>query len=174
MASAGWGTSARRAVSAVELAVNADHLRVRDRPSQTALGPQVKWVAAVDDRLGVGLVASVTWRNATPHYVGATLYAPLSVKLAESLRAHVNVGRDWFRDGPSRAHGGVALEWQAAPAWALIGERFRQAGGDFARVGAQWQASEAIGFDLSRTRGLGAAAASGWAIGVTGSFAAAW
>ena len=161
-------------VGPVELAVNADHLRVRDRPSQTALGPQVKWVAAIDDRLGVGLVASATWRVATPHYVGATLYAPLSVKLAESLRAHVNVGRDWFRDGPSRAHGGVALEWQAAPAWALIGERFRQAGGDFARVGAQWQASEAIVFDLSRTRGLCAAAASGWAIGVTGSLAAAW
>ena len=129
-------------------------------------------MAPIDDRLAVGLVASATWRVATPHYVGVSLYAPLSVRLAESLRANVNVGRDWLRRGASLARGGVALEWQATPAWVLVGERFRQAGGDFARVGAQWQASEAIGFDLSRTRGLGAAAASGWALGVTGSFAA--
>ena len=159
-------------VGPVELAVNAEHFRVRDLPTQTAVGPQVKWVTTIYDRLAVGVVAAATWRTATPHYVGASLYAPLSVKLAESLRANVNLGRDWLRGGASLARGGIALEWQATPAWVLVGERFRQAGADFARVGAQWQASEAIGFDLSRTRGLGAAAASGWAIGVTGSFAA--
>ena len=57
--------------------------------------------------------------TATPHYVGASLYAPLSVRLAESLRANVNVGRDWLRGGASLARGGIALEWQATPAWVL-------------------------------------------------------
>ena len=156
-----WHVDPACRVGPVELAVNVDLLRVRERPSQTAFGPQVKWAGAIDDRINVGLVASATWRVATPQYVGATLYAPLTAQLSESLRAHFNVGRDWLRDGASFAHAGVALEWQALPAWAVIVERFRQAGGDFARVGAHWQASEAIGFDLSRTRGLGAAAASG-------------
>jgi hypothetical protein len=159
-------------VGPVELALNAEHFRVRDLSAQSALGPQVKWATTLDDRFAVGIVAAATWRTRTPHYVGVSLYVPLSVKLVESLRANVNVGRDWLRGGASLARGGIALEWQATREWVLVGERFRQAGGDFARVGAQWQASETIGFDLSRTRGLGAAAASGWALGVTGSFAA--
>jgi len=167
-----WHVGPACRVGPVELALNAEHLRLDHLPSQTTLGPQVKWATAIDDRLSVGVVAAAAWRVATPHYVGATLYAPLSARLTESLHAHFNVGRDWLRSGPSRARGGMALEWQAAPAWVLIAERFRQLGGDFARVGVQWQASEAIGFDLSRTRGLGAASASGWAIGVTGTFAA--
>jgi hypothetical protein len=97
-----------------------------------------------------------------------TLDIPLTLQLAESLRVDVNVGRDWIHDGASHARGGIAvLEWQATPAWALIGERFRQLGGDFARIGVHWQPGDAIGFDLSRARGLGAASTAGWAIGVS-------
>jgi hypothetical protein len=43
-------------------------------------------------------------------------------------------------------------------------------GGDFARVCIHWQPGDAIGFDLSRARGLGAASTSGWAIGVNWAF----
>jgi hypothetical protein len=154
----------------VELTVNADRVQGRDRATQTLLGPQIKWALPIDDRLSIGLVVAAAWRDATADYVGATVYVPLSVQLAESLRAHVNVGRDWFHDGPTRARAGIAVEWQATPAWALVGERFRQLGGDFVRVGVHWQAEDAIGFDLSRARGLGAAAAGGWAIGVSWAF----
>lgn len=165
-----WHIGPACRVGPVELAVNADRVDVRDRPTQTLLGPQIKWAASIDDRLSIGLVAVATRRDATPRYVGTTLYVPLTVQLAESLHMHVNVGQDWLQDGPDRGRGGVSFEWQATPAWALIGERFRQLGGDFARVGVHWQPGDAIGFDLSRARGLGAASTSGRAIAASWAF----
>ncbi len=165
-----WPVGPACRVGPFEFAVNADRVGVRDRPTQTLLGPQIKWAAPIDDRLSIGLVAVATWRDATPRYAGTTLYVPLTVLLAESLHMHVNVGQDWLHDGPDRGRGGISLELQATPAWALIGERFRQLGGDFARVGVHWQPGDAIGFDLSRARGLGAASTSGWAIGVSWAF----
>ncbi len=165
-----WHVGPACRVGPVELAVNAERVDVRDRPTQTLLGPQIKWARAIDERLSIGLVVGATWRDATSRYVGATAYVPLTVQLVESLQMHVNVGQDWLHEGPDRGRGGISLEWQATPAWALIGERFRQLGGDFARVGVHWQAEDAIGFDLSRARGLGAAAASGWAIGISWAF----
>jgi len=57
-----WHVDPACRIGSVEFAVNVDHLRVRNRPSPTGLGPQVKWAGAIDDRINVGLVASATWR----------------------------------------------------------------------------------------------------------------
>lgn len=92
---------------AVRVRRHADRVGIRDRPTQTLFGPQIKWAAPIDDRLSIGLVAVATWRDVTPRYVGTTLYVPLTVQLAESLHMHVNVGQDWLHDGPDRGRGGA-------------------------------------------------------------------
>jgi hypothetical protein len=93
---------------AVRVRRHADRVGIRDRPTQTLFGPQIKWAAPIDDRLSIGLVAVATWRDVTPRYVGTTLYVPLTVQLAESLHMHVNVGQDWLHDGPgSRTRRGL-------------------------------------------------------------------
>jgi len=157
-------------VGPVELAVNADRLQPRDRAPQTPVGPQIKWAAAIDDRVAVGLVALVAWQGSAPRYAGATLYAPLTIRVADVLRLNVNVGQDWLRDLPARGRAGASLEWQPAPEWTIIAERFRQYGSDFARVGVQWQQSASLGFDLSRARGVGATSAGAWTLGATWTF----
>ena len=153
-----------------ELALNADRLEPRDRAAQTLVGPQIKWAVPIDDRVSVGLVALAAWQGSAPRYAGATLYAPLTLRVADALRLNVNVGRDWVRDLPTRGRAGVSLEWHAAPAWTVIGERFRQYGGDLARAGVQWQHSNSLGFDLSRARGVGANSAATWTLGASWTF----
>jgi hypothetical protein len=157
-------------VGPVELAVNADRIQPRDGSPQTPVGPQVKWGAPIDDRVSVGVVALVAWQGSGPHYAGATLYAPLTLRVADALVLNVNIGRDWVRDLPARGRAGASLEWQAAPEWTIIGERFRQFGADFARLGVQWQQSKALGFDLSRARGVGGTSAGTWTLGATWTF----
>ena len=114
--------------------------------------------------------ALVAWQGSAPRYAGATVYAPLTLRVADTLLLHVNVGRDWLRDLPSRGRAGVSLEWQVVPEWTIIGERYRQYGSDFARLGVQWQQSPSLGFDLSRARGVGATSAGIWTLGATWTF----
>jgi len=157
-------------VGPVELAVNADRIQPRERAPQTLVGPQIKWAATIDERVSVGLVALVAWQGSAPRYAGATLYVPLTLRVADALQLNVNVGRDWLRDLPARGRAGASLEWQAAPAWTIIGERYRQFGADFARLGVQWQQSNSLGFDLSRARGVGTTSAGIWTLGATWTF----
>ena len=162
------GASCR--VGPVELALNADRIQPRDRAPLTPVGPQIKWAVPIDDRVSVGLVALVAWQGSAPHYAGATVYAPLTLRIAETLLLNVNVGQDWLHDLPTRGRAGASLEWQAVPEWTIIGERFRQYGADFARLGARWQQSSSLGFDLSHARGVGATSARTWALGATWTF----
>jgi hypothetical protein len=157
-------------VGPVELAVNADRIQPRDGSPQTPVGPQVKWGAPIDDSVSVGIVALVAWQGSGSRYATATLYAPLTLRVADALVLNVNIGRDWVRDLPARGRAGASLEWQAAPEWTIIGERFRQFGADFARLGVQWQQSKALGFDLSRARGVGGTSAGTWTLGATWTF----
>ncbi len=157
-------------VGPVELAINADRIEPRDRAPQTLVGPQIKWAVPIDDRVSVGLVALVAWQGSVPRYAGATLYAPLTLRVADALLLNVNVGWDWLRDLPTRGRAGASLEWQAAPEWTIIGERFRQYGADLARLGVRWQQSDSLGFDLSRAHGVGATSARTWTLAATWTF----
>ena len=157
-------------VGPVELALTADRIEPRDRGPLTPVGPQIKWAAALDDRVSIGVVALVAWQGSSPRYAGATVYAPLTLRVTDAVLLHVNVGQDWLRGLPARGRAGVSLEWQAAPEWTVIGERFRQYGGDFARLGFQWQQSPSLGFDLSRARVVGGASGGSWTLGVTWTF----
>jgi hypothetical protein len=159
-------------IGPVELGLNADRIQPGDRAPQTLVGPQIKWATAIDDRVSIGLVALVAWQGSAPRYAGATVYAPLTLRAADAVLLHVNVGRDWLRDTRSRGRAGVSLEWQAAPEWTIVGERFHQYGSDFARLGVRWQQSPLLGFDLSRARGVGATSAGIWTLGATWTFEA--
>ena len=161
-------------VGPFELALNADRIQPREGAPQTPVGPQIKWAVPIDDRASVGLAAQVAWQGSAPRYAGATLYAPLTLRLADSLWFNVNVGRDWLRDLPTRGRSGASLEWKATPAWTVIGERFRQYGGDFARAGVHWQQSRSLGVDLSRAGALGASNVRTWTLGANWSFDAPW
>ena len=159
-------------VGPVELSINSDRIQPRDRAPVTPVGPQIKWAAAIDERVSVGVVALVAWQGSAARYAGATLYAPLTLSIADGLLLHVNVGRDWLRDLPFTGHAGASLEWQTAPGWTIIGEAFRQYGDDFARLGVRWQPMHSLGFDLSRARGVRATSAGAWTLGATWTFEA--
>ena len=94
----------------------------------------------------------------------------MTLRLADSLWLNVNVGQDWLRDRPSRGRSGASLEWKATPAWTLIGERFRQFGDDFARLGVRWQQSRSFGVDLGRAAALGAGSVRTWTLGANWTF----
>jgi len=159
-------------VGPVELGLNADRIQPRDGAPLTPVSAQIKWVAPIDDRVSVGLAALVAWQGSSPRYAGANLYAPLTLRVADALLLNVNVGRDWLHDLPTRWRAGASLEWQATPAWTIIGERFRQYGGDFARLGVRWQQSDSLAFDLSRAGDLGASSIRTWTLGANWTFGA--
>jgi len=161
-------------VGPVELAIDADRIQPRDGAPQTPVGPQIKWATSIDDRVSVGVAALAAWQGSAARYAAATVYAPLTLRIADPLLLNVNVGRDWVRDLPARARAGASLEWQATPAWTVIGERFRQYGGDFARLGVRWQPSDSLGFDLSRAGGIGASSIRTWTLGANWTFDAPW
>jgi hypothetical protein len=152
----------------VELALNADHLR--GESSATLVGPQVKWVGAIDERVSVGVVALAGWTGHADRYANAALYAIGTVRLADGIWLHVNGGRDWYAVLPPTSRAGVSLEWQATPAWSLIGEGYRQSGANVGRVGVRWQASSAVSIDLSRAWASSTMIAPWWTAGVNWSF----
>ena len=153
-------------VGPVELGLNVDRLQAKDRSVVTVFGPQVKAVAALGDRLGVGVVALAGWQGDGPRAALASLYVPVSVRVLPSLWLHANAGRDWVAGRSATSRAGLALEWQAADRLAVIGEGFRQGGANFERVGVRWQAS-AFSIDLGRAFG---ASQTAWALGVNGTF----
>ena len=159
-------------VGPVELGVNCDRVQPRDGAPQTPVSAQAKWVVAIDDRVSVGLAGLVAWQGSAPRYAAANLYAPLTLRVADALLLNLNVGRDWVRDVPTRWRVGASLEWQATPAWTIIGERFRQYGGDFARLGVRWQQSDSLSFDLSRAGGLSGSEIRTWTLGANWTFGA--
>jgi hypothetical protein len=161
-------------VGPLELAVNADRIQPREGSPQTPVGPQVKWAVPIGDRVSVGLAAQVAWQGSASRYAGATVYAPLTLRLADSLWLNVNVGQDWLRDLPTRGRSGASLEWEATPGLTIIGERFRQYGDDFARLGVRWQPSRSFSVDLSRGGTVAASNVRTWSLGANWTFAAPW
>jgi hypothetical protein len=152
-------------IGPVELGLNADRSQWTGQEPATIVGPQIKWAAAVDDRVSIGVVALAGWQGKAPRHAAA-LYAPLTVRVSPSLSLHANGGRDWSDGAPATTRAGLAVEWVALRDATLIGERFRQSGGNFARLGVRWQAGAAVSIDLSRAQGLGSTSGAWWTLGV--------
>ena len=139
--------------SYLELGSGVERSRINGEFQSTA-NPQLKWATNINERVSIGLAAALNFQNSAPRYAGTSLVIPVSVRLTETLQSYLNVGRDFNHAAPDQPRGGVALEWEAVTKWVVIGERFRQGGTNGARAGVRYEPSDALSFDLSRTREL--------------------
>ncbi len=144
-------------VGPVELDLNIERQKFAGLAGSTSVSPQIKWATSLNDQLNIGLVAGSSFASPASRYTGSTVYIPLTWHAHDALLAHVNWGRDFQRDGPNQARGGLALEWAASAEWSFVGERFFQAGASTARLGVRWTMTPGVSFDISRARTLGPA-----------------
>ncbi len=154
----------------VELGLNLDHTRWAGSDTSVTAGPQVKWATQITESLSVGVVLLATWQDTRPRLAGSTVVLPLTWQPVDGLAVHVNLGRDFRRQGPDLNRGGAALEWAASPRWSLVAERFRESEANFWRLGARYAVSDALSLDLSQARGLAGAAPAWWTIGLNWAF----
>ena len=153
----------------VELSLNLDHFNAEGVGAVTAIGPQLKWVRELAPALSAGIVLSAAVRDHAPNFIGSSVVVPLTWEVGESVRVHLNAGRDFLRDRPNLSRSGAAVEWLATPNWLLVAERFREVGLDFWRAGIRYVPQDGISIDLSRAEGL-AGAPSRWALGLNLAF----
>jgi len=156
-------------VGGVELGLNVDRVLLAGA-GITSVGPQLKWATALDERFSAGLVLSTAWQDHAPRHVGSTLVVPLTWQAADTLLVHLNAGRDFRRHEADSARAGAALEWAPRADWSFVAERFHESRADYWRAGARWLLAPAVNIDLSRARGLGAAAPAWWTLGLTWTF----
>jgi hypothetical protein len=156
-------------VGGVELGLNVDRVRLAGAGT-TTVSPQVKWAMALDQRFSTGLVLSTAWQDRAPRHVGSTLVVPFTWQAADTLLVHLNAGRDFHRHEADSARAGAALEWAPRADWSFVAERFHEGRADYWRAGARWVLTPAVNVDLSRARGLGAAAPAWWTLGLTWAF----
>jgi hypothetical protein len=156
-------------VGPVELSLNIDHFHADGVGAVSAVGPQLKWVREIVPALSAGIVVSAAVRDRSPNVVGSSVVVPLTWEAGESVRIHVNAGRDFLHDAANLSRSGAAVEWTAAPDWSLMAERFREVGLDFWRAGIRYSPCSGLSIDLSRAEGL-AGAPSRWALGLNFAF----
>ena len=144
----------------------------RDGSSDAAYVLQGKWATKVLPQLSAGVSFWGNWQaHAAPHYQGSTLVGLLSWYPSKDLAAHLNLGRDFNREGADRQRSGVSLEWTLPVGWTVVGERFVQEGGHFARAGVRWPVADGWNVDLSRAQRLHGPGASNWTLGASWQFA---
>ncbi|MCE9657968.1 MAG: hypothetical protein K8R60_05370 [Burkholderiales bacterium] len=156
-------------VGPVELSLNLDRFHAEGAGAVSAVGPQLKWVRELVPSLSAGISVSAAVRDHAPRFIGSSVVLPLTWEAGESVRVHVNAGRDFVHDRANLARSGAAVEWQASPGWSLVAERFREVGLDFWRVGMRYAPVPGISIDLSRAEGLGDAPGR-WALGLNFAF----
>ena len=162
------GTGCR--VGPVELSLNLDKEKQATVDAATSVGPQVKWVYALNEVVSVGAVASARFNSQSPRYVSSTLVLPLTWRATDTLSAHLNWGRNFLRDGGGQPRGGVSLEWAPVSDVSLVAERFREAANNSTRVGARYTLTPEVKLDISRARSLNAGGVSWWTAGVIWEF----
>lgn len=152
-------------VGPVELSLNLD--RVRTAHTAAVAGPQLKWATPLNDTVSVGAAASLSWQDRAPRSASRTAVLLATWQPAEAWLVHANAGRDFRPGEPSSTHAGAAVEWQAAPAWSFVGERFREGGNSAWRVGGRWALTGSVNVDLSRARSLAAGGPTWWTAGLS-------
>lgn len=157
-------------VGPVELDLNIDRQKFAARAGTTSFSPQVKWATGLNDQVNMGLVVGSSFSSQSPRYTSSTVYIPLTWHATDALLAHVNWGRDFQRNGPNQARGGLALEWTASTDWSFVAERFLQSGANSARIGARWALMPGVSLDVSRASTLGPAGPVWATVGVNWQF----
>lgn len=163
------GTGCR--VGPVELGIAAEPARVGGS-SEAGYQAQVKWATELVPGLQAGASVNAGWAaHARPRYQATTVAGLLSWFPREDLAFHLNLGRDFVREGDDHDRSGVSVEWTARPGWSLTAERYLEAGSHLARAGVRWAIDAAWSVDLSRAQRLSGPVPSTWTLGVTWQFA---
>jgi len=156
-------------VGPVELGLNLDYFHAGGSGTFTAGGLQLKWARELLPGLSAGIALVAAVRDHEPNFIGTTVVLPLTWQANESLRVHVNAGRDFVRGAANLSRSGAAVEWDASANWSLVAERFREVGLDFWRAGIRCAPHPDLSIDLSRAEGM-AGAPNRWAFGLTFAF----
>ena len=158
-------------VGPVELGLNLDRVRQAGEGTLSVAGPQLKWATPITESLSAGVALAAAWQDGSgPRFAGSTVVLPLTWQATETLAVHVNLGRDFRRNGPDMNRSGAALEWAATPQWSLVAERFRESAANFRRLGARYAVNDALSVDLGHARGLSGSAPAWWTLGLNWTF----
>lgn len=157
-------------IGPMELGLNLD--RAHAAGTDTEVGPQLKWAAPLNDDLSLGILAASAQSVHSPASARSRSLILLATwQLRDGIRVHANAGRDVWPHAQGASHAGASVEWQAAPAYSFVAERWRQAGGNAWRGGARASLGEAVNVDISRASSLRHNAPSDWTVGLTWVFA---
>lgn len=161
-----WHVGPACRVGPVELGLNFDRAREDGMGRTGSVVSQLKWATPLNDRWSTGLVLGAGWQDRSPGYLGSSLIVPLTWQPADRWMVHANAGRDFRHRQPDSNRAGLGVEWAATSAWTLVGERFREGGAGFYRLGTRWSLDPSLSIDLSRASGLGGGAPAWWTLGV--------
>ena len=154
-------------VGPVELGLGFERARSGDPAgTQKSVGAELKWAHPLSETLAAGVVVSTAWQDTDPRFTGSTLMFPLTWKAGSTLLVHLNLGRDFRRQGPDSFRGGLALEWSPVASWSLVAERFREGGAGAWRAGARYTLASGTSVDVSHARGLPGGPPAWWTVGV--------
>ena len=150
---------------AVEVALNLD--RSTGTPSHIELiGPQLKWAREVAPGWSLGVAAGVNWQRGTSGPVNQWLLVPLTWQPRSDLLVHLNIGRDFRRQGPDARLRGIAMEWQPSLNWQGLLEWWDAGAGSHRRQGLRYLWNDQLSLDLSHAQAQGHAGKAWWTLGL--------
>ena len=160
-------------VGPVELSLGLEHQSENHIGRTRNASPQLKWALPLHDRLSVGVVAQAHWQSeplTSLHAAGSTLLVPLTWHASDSVKLHLNLGRDFMRHAPDTTRAGAALEWTPTAQWSFVAERFRESTFNHWRLGVRWMVTPDLSIDLSQARGDHGSVPAWGTLGVTWAF----
>lgn len=152
-------------VADVELGLFTEHATLEGTSSDTQ-GLQAKWAREWLPGLSAGVSLQAAWDpHQRPRYQATTVVGLLTWAAREDTNVHVNVGRDFVRQGGNLARSGVGIDWAPVARWTFQGERYVEDQSHFVRAGSRWMASDRWSLDLSRAQNLRGPKPSNWTLG---------
>ena len=157
-------------VGPVELGAAGEYARFEGE-SQTGWGLEAKWATEIADRFSIGAKVGPGWAaHVRPRYTGVSASLLASWKATDTVALHLNAGRDFTHAAADENRYGASVEWAPAPAWSLVGERYKEEGAHFVRAGVRFLGGESWSLDLSRSHRLSGPGVSAWTLGATWAF----
>jgi len=113
-----------------------------DGAAETTIGPTLKVNILPETRgVGLGLAGAAGYGVRAGHLETASLIAPVTVPVGETLRVNLNAGWSYVRLGARRhaAFVGAQAEWTLTRDLTLMGETFKREGGRAGgQLGVRW------------------------------------
>lgn len=138
--------------------------------TSTLWSPQIKWATPLGDELAVGAVWTLTWQSPAPRQTTHALLLPVSWQPRPSLAFHLNVGRDFPKDGNSVTRRGAAVEWQPHPRWQGLAEWLDDGLRANRRLGLRFSVNNKMSLDLAQARWMDPPHNPWWTLGLNWTF----